>query len=278
MRDQPNWSDLERVAHHVRLVAESGEDREEAILRAACDLVGAPYALFFRARLLPEAQLSLVSFHSHGLEAKQEALLLDYAAENGQDDPLIAPSLRLIQQSDGPMIQPRRQLISDRDFYAHAHVKNLRSEIDFDQCVNAVARLGGDRVCSLAIHRPWGERGLTDFELNLLQVFLKEVSSLVGWPALPAGGWLRTENGEVLDLRSLKSGSSFEETAEELGLTARERDVGEWLCRGATNKEIGWRLSISPQTVKLHVSAILRKTQATSRTEAAFRLRGGGVL
>jgi DNA-binding NarL/FixJ family response regulator len=34
------------------------------------------------------------------------------------------------------------------------------------------------------------------------------------------------------------------------------------------NKEIAWQLQISEHTVKFHVSSILRKLGATSRTEA----------
>lgn len=56
-----------------------------------------------------------------------------------------------------------------------------------------------------------------------------------------------------------------------LELTARERQVLELVTQGLTNRQIGERLFISDKTASVHVSAILRKLGATSRTEAAVR-------
>jgi len=53
------------------------------------------------------------------------------------------------------------------------------------------------------------------------------------------------------------------------GLTDREREVLRLLATGTSNKEIGVELFISPKTVSVHVSNILAKLGAASRTEAA---------
>jgi DNA-binding CsgD family transcriptional regulator len=53
------------------------------------------------------------------------------------------------------------------------------------------------------------------------------------------------------------------------GLTDREREVFRLLASGHSNKEIGTELFISPKTVSVHVSNILAKLGAASRTEAA---------
>jgi len=53
-------------------------------------------------------------------------------------------------------------------------------------------------------------------------------------------------------------------------LTPREREVLQMLASGSGNKEIAARLSISEHTVKFHVTAILGKLGASSRTEAVF--------
>jgi len=54
-------------------------------------------------------------------------------------------------------------------------------------------------------------------------------------------------------------------------LTARERQVLDLVAEGLSNKQIGERLFISGKTASVHVSAILRKLGATTRTEAAVR-------
>lgn len=54
-------------------------------------------------------------------------------------------------------------------------------------------------------------------------------------------------------------------------LTARETEVLSLLAEGAGNKEIATRLGISEHTVKFHVSSILAKLGAESRTEAVSR-------
>jgi len=51
-------------------------------------------------------------------------------------------------------------------------------------------------------------------------------------------------------------------------LTAREAEVLRLLAEGAANKEIAQNLGISDHTVKFHISAILAKLGAISRTEA----------
>ncbi len=62
-------------------------------------------------------------------------------------------------------------------------------------------------------------------------------------------------------------------------LTPRERQVLGMMAEGLGNKEIAWRLQISEHTVKFHVSSILAKLNASSRTEAVAQgLRTGLVM
>ena len=56
-------------------------------------------------------------------------------------------------------------------------------------------------------------------------------------------------------------------------LTAREEQVLELVALGRTNGQIAAELFISPKTVSVHVSAILRKLGAASRTEAVHLAR-----
>lgn len=54
-------------------------------------------------------------------------------------------------------------------------------------------------------------------------------------------------------------------------LTGREMEVLALLSEGAGNKQIAAKLNISENTVKFHVSSILGKLGATTRTEAVTR-------
>jgi len=61
-------------------------------------------------------------------------------------------------------------------------------------------------------------------------------------------------------------------------LSGREMEVLECVTRGMSNKEIASNLGISHQTVKNHVTAILRKIGVEDRTQAAvYALRRGWV-
>ena len=53
-------------------------------------------------------------------------------------------------------------------------------------------------------------------------------------------------------------------------LSAREAEVLEAIAQGLTNKSVGETLSISEQTVKNHVTSILRKLAVNDRTQAVL--------
>jgi DNA-binding NarL/FixJ family response regulator len=61
-------------------------------------------------------------------------------------------------------------------------------------------------------------------------------------------------------------------------LTERELDVLRLLAEGKTNTEIAAALFISPRTVGVHVSSLLRKLDATTRVQAATVAGRAGLL
>ncbi len=92
--------------------------------------------------------------------------------------------------------------------------------------------------------------GLTVFSPEILEVLLPASAELAGPDDLPPGE----------------------------PLTAREIDVLSLLAEGAGNKEIAARLHISEHTVKFHVSSILGKLGAATRTEAVARGYKEGLI
>ena len=85
--------------------------------------------------------------------------------------------------------------------------------------------------------------------------------------------WRRTDGNpyrltELLAVEGADGPQSLVEPPTDL--TAREREVLGCLAEGMSNKQIARALGISVRTVTVHVSNLLRKTGAASRTEAAL--------
>lgn len=60
--------------------------------------------------------------------------------------------------------------------------------------------------------------------------------------------------------------------AQDVRLTPRQDAVAKALWRGKANKIIAYELNMCESTVKIHIRNILKKLDATNRTEAAFKL------
>ncbi|MFI5495692.1 LuxR C-terminal-related transcriptional regulator [Actinoplanes sp. NPDC051859] len=93
-------------------------------------------------------------------------------------------------------------------------------------------------------------------------------------PDLAEVVWRRTGGNpyRITELLAAVDGPDHlaEHLREPVDLTAREREVLGCLAAGRSNKQIAGALGISVRTVTVHVSNLLRKTGAASRTEAAL--------
>jgi DNA-binding NarL/FixJ family response regulator len=76
--------------------------------------------------------------------------------------------------------------------------------------------------------------------------------------------------GSLPDHVRLDAGHEGASPVRSAALTAREIDVLACLAAGMSNKQVARSLGISPRTVTVHVSNLLRKTRLASRTEAAL--------
>jgi DNA-binding CsgD family transcriptional regulator len=61
-------------------------------------------------------------------------------------------------------------------------------------------------------------------------------------------------------------------------LTAREIEIARRVADGATNREVGQDLAISPKTVEVHLGRIYRKLGLRTRTELAGLMFRGGLM
>lgn len=76
----------------------------------------------------------------------------------------------------------------------------------------------------------------------------------------------------------LRSIVQVDEVPEEIfsPLTSREKEILDLIAQGASNKKVAHYLGVSPQTVKNHMSSVMRKLGVVDRTQAAvMALRRG---
>jgi DNA-binding NarL/FixJ family response regulator len=76
----------------------------------------------------------------------------------------------------------------------------------------------------------------------------------------------------ILALRGAAIAGQEAENGLERYFTERQLAVARALQQGAANKTIAYQLDLRESTVKVHVRNIMRKLQATNRTQAAFKL------
>ena len=97
----------------------------------------------------------------------------------------------------------------------------------------------------------------------------------VGFMAL--GVWV----GARLFRRSGVAAPSFDgnpQAVAGLGISDRELEVLELIAAGRSNKEIAGKLSVSPNTVKTHISRLFGKLDVSRRTQAIHRARELGMI
>jgi DNA-binding NarL/FixJ family response regulator len=80
-----------------------------------------------------------------------------------------------------------------------------------------------------------------------------------------------------LRLRARRDGDRTPLDAIEFGLSERQAQVLALLVRGKSNKSIGRELDIAEQTVKAHISAVLRALNVSSRAEAVHAVAQLGI-
>jgi DNA-binding NarL/FixJ family response regulator len=84
---------------------------------------------------------------------------------------------------------------------------------------------------------------------------------------------VRSASGDA-DEKSLQRSRSGADLA---GITQRQLDVLDLLLKGMSNKLICRELSLSPNTVKSHISAVFRALDANSRTQAVLAAHRRGI-
>jgi len=82
---------------------------------------------------------------------------------------------------------------------------------------------------------------------------------------------------ELRQLQEFSPGKEAEALVPSL-LTPRETEILDHIARGYINKQVAGKLGISEQTVKNHLSSILRKLDVTDRTQAVVLAMHNGWI
>ena len=140
-------------------------------------------------------------------------------------------------------------------------VKGWREVVDLFEAFGDVHELARARVVLATVLRAAGETAEA-----------REVADLAREAARGLGATPLVEQ-----LRAIGSAPARHEAGDDT-LTPRETEILQLVAAGRTNGEIGKQLFISAKTVSVHVSNVLAKLQATSRTEAAAIAQRRGLL
>lgn len=102
-------------------------------------------------------------------------------------------------------------------------------------------------------------------QTELLRVLRQVLSAPV--ETLPAAAYRHHQDGA--DWSGEQNGECRETVCRGVKCTEREKDIIALIAQGLCNKEISYRLGISTQTVKNHVSHLLEKLNLADRTQLA---------
>jgi DNA-binding NarL/FixJ family response regulator len=195
------------------------------------------------------------------------------------------PSLQLVGAVNGTLAL--RSVIADSDpDVILVHLESQSPEPDWKELtlLNVPVVLLADDldVVSLMAAFSNGVRAILVGEVSAAELVAAVQSTAVGLLTLSVDLADLACQGLLAHLREESDDSAGDHTPMADGsperLTQREREVLEMMTEGLANKEIAAQLNISVHTVKFHISSILGKLGASTRTEAvANGLRRGLV-
>ncbi|WEX10493.1 response regulator transcription factor [Chelativorans sp. AA-79] len=148
------------------------------------------------------------------------------------------------------------------DAAVRAEIQSLAEEFD-DSPVIVVA--DSDDLGQILTALDSGARGYIPSNVGVSVAAEAIHLAQVGGVFVPASG--------VLAMRDVINSTTNRAAGLGSLFTSREAEVAEALRRGKANKIIAYELQLCESTVKVHIRNIMKKLNATNRTEVAYKIR-----
>lgn len=225
------------------------DQRRRLLIDGIPHLCGARAALTVCANdYTVDGQLHVEEVVSSGFEGVHGERYLASVAAGACEDPVVTIGAALRSGA-----YRRSEVLSDRAWYGNRWASEEFRTMGLDHGLYARVALDARKTECLAVFRPPGARTFTTEDRALMGLLTTEVARLVRPRSRPL----------FIDV--------------ELGLSPRETQTLERLCRGESEKQVAEALAISRHTVHTYVKALYRRFDVKSRAELLARFIGGAT-
>ena len=154
--------------------------------------------------------------------------------------------------------------IGSRSFTDPEVVKALRRIVEHRAEIPVVVLAESEELEQILAAFEAGARGYIPVSIG--------IDAIIEATKLTSSGGAFLTAGSLVALRHASGPKPAPAPLVGLQLTSRQTSVAEALRRGKANKMIAYELNMCESTVKVHIRNIMKKLEATNRTEAAFKL------
>lgn len=193
---------------------------------------------------------------SSGLTCYQRALIARYLTGRlSALDPCVPPLLG----SKLPVVTVRRiDVIDSACWYRCAHYNEVRRPLRFGESIYGKLVSADGRRLKLSLHREMNDPPFTPRDVTVLHVFNENLSALYDAPP-PAARVAATAAAPLIP--------PLQREARIASLPLRYRPVLRYLLAGDAEKQVAYKLRLSPHTVHEYVKALYRAFRVNSRSE-----------